>query len=190
MRTLRIMKQMDFLCINVRITFQTVKEIVNMRYDGIKKIHDGKFISRYDITYTTEENKTKVYEIISRNKNITSIADLKNPSPDGVVIVVTDTKGEKLLLNKAARELKEETGLELVSIKDTLFDSYSAIGFSNETNRVVIGMADGTFSKSTSAVEEISAAWYTKAEIRELLKNNRFAARTQAFCYMWAKNGD
>ena len=62
MRTLRIMKQMDFLCINVRITFQTVKEIVNMRYDGIKKIHDGKFISRYDITYTTEENKTKVYE--------------------------------------------------------------------------------------------------------------------------------
>ena len=204
MRTLRIMKQMDFLCINVRITFQTVKEIVNMRYDGIKKIHDGKFISRYDITYTTEENKTKVYEIISRNKNITSIADLKNPSPDGVVIVVTDTKGEKLLLNfpaglidagetaevAAARELKEETGLQLVSIKDTLFDSYSAIGFSNETNRVVIGMADGTFSKSTSAVEEISAAWYTKAEIRELLKNNRFAARTQAFCYMWAKNGD
>ena len=76
MRTLRIMKQIAFLCINVRITFQTVKEIVNMRYDGIKKILDGKFISRYDITYTTEENKTKVYEIISRNKNITSIADL------------------------------------------------------------------------------------------------------------------
>ena len=208
MRTLRIMKQIAFLCINVRITFQTVKEIVNMRYDGIKKILDGKFISRYDITYTTEENKTKVYEIISRNKNITSIADLKNPSPDGVVIVVTDTKGEKLLLNKEYRmavgdyvynfpaglidagETAEVAGLQLVSIKDTLFDSYSAIGFSNETNRVVIGMADGTFSKSTSAVEEISAAWYTKAEIRELLKNNRFAARTQAFCYMWAKNGD
>ena len=103
MRTLRIMKQIAFLCINVRITFQTVKEIVNMRYDGIKKILDGKFISRYDITYTTEENKTKVYEIISRNKNITSIADLKNPAPDGVVIVVTDTKGEKLLLNKEYR---------------------------------------------------------------------------------------
>lgn len=100
MRTLRIMKQMDFLCINVRITFQTVKEIVNMRYDGIKKIHDGKFISRYDITYTTEENKTKVYEIISRNKNITSIADLKNPSPDGVVIVVTDTRVRSFFLTK------------------------------------------------------------------------------------------
>ena len=215
MRTLRIMKQMDFLCINVRITFQTVKEIVNMRYDGIKKIHDGKFISRYDITYTTEENKTKVYEIISRNKNITSIADLKNPSPDGVVIVVTDTKGEKLLLNKeyrmavgdyvynfpaglidagetaevaAARELKEETGLNLIRIDDKLYDSYSAIGFSNETNAVVIGKASGDFSPSTSTFEEISAAWYSKQEVKELLKDNHFAARTQAFCYMWARN--
>ena len=127
-----------------------------MRFEGIKKVLDGQFINRYDITYTTEDNRTKVYEIISRNKNITSIADLKNPSPDGVVIVVTDTKGEKLLLNKeyrmavgdyvynfpaglidagetaevaAARELKEETGLNLIRIDDNLYDSYSAIGF-------------------------------------------------------------
>lgn len=90
----------------------------------------------------------------------------------------------------AARELKEETGLDLISIEDTLYDSYSAIGFSNETNQVVIGKASGTFAKSTSTVEEISAAWYTKAEVRELLKNNRFAARTQAFCYMWSKVQD
>mgnify|MGYP002517239802 CR=1 FL=1 len=188
-----------------------------MKYDGIKKILDGRFISRYDVTYTTEDNKTKVYEIISRNKNITSIEDLKNQSPDGVVIVVTDMTGENILLNReyrmavgdyvynfpaglidagetpqiaAARELKEETGLDLISIEDTLYDSYSAIGFSNETNRVVIGKADGTFAKSTSTVEEISAAWYNKAQVRKLLENNRFAARTQAFCYMWAKNGD
>ncbi len=188
-----------------------------MKYDGIKKVLDGKFISRYDVTYTTEDDKTKVYEIISRNKNITSIEELKNQSPDGVVIVVTDITGERILLNReyrmavgdyvynfpaglidagetpqiaAARELKEETGLDLISIEDTLYDSYSAIGFSNETNRVVIGKADGTFAKSTSTVEEISAAWYNKAEVRELLKDNRFAARTQAFCYMWARNGD
>ena len=185
-----------------------------MRYDGIKKIHDGRFISRYDVTYTTEDNKTKVYEMISRNKNITSIKELQNEAPDGVVIVATNIAGDKLLLNKeyrmavgdyvynfpaglldegetaqaaAARELKEETGLELVSIEDTLYDSYSAIGFSNETNQVVIGKADGTFAKSTSTMEEISAAWYTKEEVNRLLRNNRFAARTQAFCYMWAK---
>lgn len=33
-----------------------------MKYEGIKKINDGRFISRYDVTYTTEDNKTKVYE--------------------------------------------------------------------------------------------------------------------------------
>ena len=188
-----------------------------MKYEGIKKINDGRFISRYDVTYTTEDNKTKVYEMISRNKGITSIGELRNEAPDGVVIVVTDESGERILINKeyrmavgdyvynfpaglidagetvqvaAARELKEETGLDLISIEDTLYDSYSAIGFSNETNQVVIGKASGTFAKSTSTVEEISAAWYTKAEVRELLKNNRFAARTQAFCYMWSKVQD
>ena len=174
-----------------------------MKYEGIKKINDGRFISRYDVTYTTEDDKTKVYEMISRNKDITSIGELRNEAPDGVVIVVTDESGERILINKeyrmavgdyvynfpaglidagetvqvaAARELKEETGLDLISIEDTLYDSYSAIGFSN--------------AKSTSTVEEISAAWYTKAEVRELLKNNRFAARTQAFCYMWSKVQD
>ena len=44
----------------------------------------------------------------------------------------------------AKRELKEETGLDLIVIEDKLYDSYSAIGFSNETNQVVIGKAEGT----------------------------------------------
>ena len=53
---------------------------------------------------------------------------------------------------------------------------------------VVIGKASGDFSPSTSTFEEISAAWYSKQEVKELLKDNHFAARTQAFCYMWARN--
>ena len=88
----------------------------------------------------------------------------------------------------AARELREETGLTLLSIEDKLYDSYSAIGFSNETNAVVIGKASGEFAPSTSTLEEIEAAWYTKKQVKELLKNNHFAARTQAYCYMWSKN--
>ena len=42
--------------------------------------------------------------------------------------------------------------------------------------------------QSTSTFEEISAAWYSKQEVKELLKDKHFAARTQAFCYMWARN--
>ncbi len=185
-----------------------------MRFEGIQKVHDGKFISRYDLTYETEDHKTKVYEIISRNQNLQSVQDVQNPHTDGVVIIVTNPGGDKILLNKeyrmsvagcvynfpaglidagedakeaAARELKEETGLDLLEVKDQMFDSYSAIGFSNETNAVIVGVADGTFAPSTSTVEEIEAAWYSKEEVLELLKKYHFAARTQAYCYLWAR---
>ena len=75
----------------------------------------------------------------------------------------------------------------LIQIDDRLNDSYSAIGFANETNAVVIGKAEGTFAKSSSTLEEIEARWYTRAEVRELLKTERFAARTQAYCYLWSR---
>ena len=87
----------------------------------------------------------------------------------------------------ARRELKEETGLTLISIDDWIGESYSAVGFSNEKNVVIVGTASGEFEKSTSSVEEIEAAWFTKAEIRELLKTEVFAARTQAYCYLWSR---
>lgn len=53
---------------------------------------------------------------------------------------------------------------------------------------MVIGKATGEFSPSTSTFEEIAAAWYSKEEVKALLKDSHFAARTQAFCYMWARN--
>ena len=87
----------------------------------------------------------------------------------------------------ARRELWEETGLELYEIDDFIGTSYSAVGFSNETNVCVVGKARGEFRPSTSTVEEIEPGWFTKAEIRELLKTQRFAARTQAYCYVWSR---
>lgn len=185
-----------------------------MTFEKIQKVYPGKFISRYDITYKTQDSKEKVYEMISRNENMQTLEELVNPRLDGVVIIMHDVTGGKVLLNRefrmaagtfvynfpaglidpgedpeisAKRELKEETGLDLIQIEDTLYDSYSAIGFSNETNAVVIGKASGEFAPSTSTYEEIEAQWYTKEEVRELLRTQRFAARTQAYCYMWAK---
>lgn len=185
-----------------------------MKFDRVEKVHDGAFINRYNITYTTRDKRKKVYEIISRQKELKTAEDLRNQNTDGVVIIMTDEADRKILLNKefrmavddyvynfpaglidagetpemaAARELKEETGLDIVRIEDKLYDSYSAIGFSNETNAVVIGRAAGTFAPSSSPVEEIQAGWYTRDEVQKLLKNHRFAARTQAYCYLWAK---
>ena len=184
-----------------------------MEYQGIRKVHEGKFITRYDVDYVTAEGNPKTYEIISRNRNIQTLDDLQNRKPNAVVMILTDESGERILVNReyrmamaqwiynfpaglidpgesaeesAKRELWEETGLRIVRIDDVLDNSYSAVGFSNERNVCVFGIAEGEFRKSTSDAEEITPGWYTKEEIKQLLRTEPFAARTQAYCYAWA----
>lgn len=94
----------------------------------------------------------------------------------------------KAYMRALKEKLKEETGLDLVEIKHTLFDSYSAVGFSNEKNKCIIGVAEGEFAPSNSTFEEIEAAWFTKEEVRKLLLDQAFAARTQTYCYMWSES--
>ena len=186
-----------------------------MDFKGVRKILEGKFITRYDVDYLTAEGHSKTYEIVSRNKNIQTLEDLQNKTPDSVIMILTDESGERILINReyrmamaqwiynfpaglidpgetpkesAKRELWEETGLDLIRIDDVLDNSYSAVGFSNERNITVFGEASGEFRKSTSDAEEIIPGWYTKEEIRELLRTEAFAARTQAYCYAWAKS--
>lgn len=185
-----------------------------MKFISIEKIHEGKFITRYNVTYETSDNRLKVYEMISRGKNITTFEQLINNPTDAVVLILHDESGERILINRefrmavgdyvynfpaglidegetyeesARRELMEETGLTLVSIDDVMHESYSAVGFSNEKNICVVGTASGTFAPSTSTFEEIEAGWYTKEEVRKLLATSHFAARTQAYCYMWSR---
>lgn len=185
-----------------------------MEFKEIRKLEQGKFITRYDITYETIDHKEKIYEMISRNPNIKTREELTHHPADSVVLIMHDETGEKLLLNKeyrmacgdfvinfpaglidpgedyetsARRELKEETGLEITEIKDVIPESFSAIGFSNEKNICVVGVAAGTFTPSTSTAEEIIAGWYTKKEVRELMQKEYFAARTQAYCYLWSR---
>ena len=171
-----------------------------MKFVGIEKKEQGKFITRYDVQYETVDGIVKNYEMISRNGEITDFEGLHGKAADAVVIIATDEADERILIDKefrlapgetpevsARRELMEETGLELYEISDTIGTSYSAVGFSNETNMCVVGKARGEFKPSTSTLEEITPGWYTKAEVRELLKTEKFAARTQAFCYVWSR---
>ena len=54
-----------------------------MKFDGVKKVDEGRFISRYNLYYTTEDDKKKVYEIISRNKDIKTLEDIRNEKRRG-----------------------------------------------------------------------------------------------------------
>ena len=154
--------------------------------------------------------------MISRDPDITDFEKLHGKDPaDAVVLIIHNADKSKILINRefrlapgkwvynfpaglidpgetpeeaATRELWEETGLHLDSVDDFIPASYSAVGFSNEKNVCIVGTASGEFEKSTSSVEEIEAGWFTKDEIKELLQKETFAARTQAYCYLWSKS--
>ena len=185
-----------------------------MKFKSIEKIHSGKFITRYDIHYETESGKAITYEMISREPDVQSIEEMRSHRTNAVVLVMHDESKEHILLCKefrmavgekvvnfpaglidegetveqaAVRELREETGLTLINIEDVWKESYSAIGFANELNVVVVGTANGTIQPSDSEREEIDAAWYSKDEVADLLKKERFAARTQAYCILWSR---
>ena len=74
-----------------------------MKYQGIRKIHEGKFITRYDVDYITAQGNPKTYEIISRNRDIRSLEALQNRTPDSVIMILTDESGERLLISREYR---------------------------------------------------------------------------------------
>ena len=204
----------NYLLLAVLQAMLAVCRGIKMEFKGITKREEGRFITRYDVEYETVDGKQKIYEMISRSDDITDYDKLHGKVADAVVIIATDEADERIVLNKefrmavgdwvynfpaglidpgeepqqsACRELLEETGLELYRVDDMIGTSYSAVGFSNETNVCIVGKARGEFKESTSTFEEITPGWYTKAEVRELLKKYKFAARTQAFCYVWSR---
>ena len=186
-----------------------------MKFRSISKKYKGDYITYYKLGYETEDGNEKIYEMISRDPEIRNHDDLNHKKSDAVIMIIHDITGEKILLNfeyrmavgecvfnfpaglidegetvseAAERELREETGLRLTEIEEVWKESYSAVGFSNETGSVVVGKAEGTIQKSDSDAEEIKAAWYTKEELRSLLNEYRFAARTQAYCALWSRS--
>ena len=74
-----------------------------MKFQSVKKIHQGKFIHRYDITYETEEGEEKIYEMISRDPAIQTWEELQDQTPDSVVLIMHDRTGERILLNREFR---------------------------------------------------------------------------------------
>lgn len=185
-----------------------------MEYEKIEKVYEGAYLDYYNVTYRNEEGQEKVYEMVSRDKQIDSKEKLYDHSTDAVVMIVNDVSDEHVVLVKefrlelgktifgfpaglidpgetaaecAVRELKEETGLDMVRVRDVLKGAFSAVGISNETTSCVIGTAAGDFSHHDTAGEEIDAAWYSKEEVRRLIKTEHFGSWAQAYCYMWSR---
>ena len=186
-----------------------------MKLKEIKRIDGGSHLNYYHLLYENRLGKDKVYEMISRDKNIQNGSDLNSREPQAVVLVVFNKDYSKLLLNlefrmavdemvynmpaglieqgenvedAARRELKEETGLDLVSVIDILNPAYSSVGISNEKTVCVICTAEGELGGNPEPDEEIECNWYSKEDIIRLIndKSVKMAARTQMLCYLWA----
>ncbi len=183
-----------------------------MKLIRLEKLHEGKYLSYYVADYQTENGHIKSYEFISRHKDLTMDTFGKG-LPQGVGMVPFSLDGQKVLLQKefrlatnnwvynfpaglidqgetpeiaAKRELKEETGVDLIKIKEVLSPSFASQGTSDEMMSIVICYCDGEIKESCFEDEEIQAGWYTKEQIKELLDNKVYmSVRTQMFLWQW-----
>lgn len=184
-----------------------------MEFQSITKVGEGTHIFRYDLQYIAEDGRHKKYEIVSRDPDIETIEDLATWRSKTVTIIGISMDETRIILNReyrmaagdwiynfpsglidpgehplqaATRELREETGLILEKRIVRLRSSYNAPGLTNETTSVIIALVSGEIHKSTSSFEEIRAKWYTKDEVKELLRHSKMSARAQLFCFVWA----
>ena len=186
-----------------------------MKLTELKLIHKGKYLSYYIARYINNDGGIKDYEFISRDPNLT-IETFGNNKVAGVGLVALSKDKDKVLLQAefrpatkhfvynfpaglidegetpktaAIRELKEETGLDVIEIIDELPPSYASQGTSDELMSLVICTVEGEIKDSIFVNEEIHAKWFSKDEVRQLLKDKALmSVRTQMFLYMWVNN--
>lgn len=181
-----------------------------MKFIKLEKVKDGKYLKNYELTYLNKAGKEKKYEIVSR-KELTQAEDIGKKVSGLSIVAVKD--GKLLLLkefrmgiNKSiynlcagmledgetveeciARELFEETGLQVKRIIDILPASYAAVAISDMKTHIVFVEAEGEFEDNSSDNEMIEAGFYTKAEVEQLLKEEEFSSRAQVIAYFFTK---
>ena len=169
-----------------------------MRLKSLKQIRKGRFLSGYELTYSNKEEKDKVYEMVSREDDLS--ADTIGKRTAGVAIA--GFKDDRVLLIKEFRmgvnqwvwafpaglidgneTAKQAAAREL----NILNPSFSCTGVTDEKSYFVFCKVDGNIQECDFPDEDIKAGLYTKEEVRKLLETEVFSARTQAVCYLWSR---
>lgn len=180
-----------------------------MKFLGMEKVRDGRYLKNYELAYENKAGRIKKYEIVSR-KELKGPQDLGN-QVSGVSIVAF-CEDRMLLLREfrlsinrriynlcagmleenetiaecIKRELYEETGLCVKRLLALLPPSFSAVGFSDTRTYIAFVEASGDLSDHTSENEEISARFYSRSEVRALLKTEAFSSRSQMAAFYFA----
>lgn len=182
-----------------------------MKLLHMEKVKDGKYLKNYELVYQNKAGREKKYEIVSRS-------EIPGPDAIGKrvsgVSIVARHEGKMLLLREfrmgvnrfvynlcagminegesleecIQRELYEETGLSVKKIDCILPPSFAAVAFSDVKTQIAFVEAEGDFEDHTSENEQITAAFYTKEEVKELLETEEFSSRAQLAAYFFAGN--
>ncbi len=175
------------------------------RIKALELLKATKFLNLYKATYRNKFDQDKTWIIASRKDETTLSGQYFNgedEKADAVVLVALHEKEEKLVVIKqfrvplndyvyelpaglidgeesiqiaAERELKEETGLEMIKIyeKNTNQKAYFSAGMTEESGALVYCTCKGTISKDgLEDDEDIEALLLTKEEAKKLLESD------------------
>lgn len=183
-----------------------------LQYIKSEVVHSGKYLDYIETEYKLRNDETKIYESVVRKQTEINSKTIGHHVTNAVVMIVLNKEHTKMLINKEfrlsvndwvynlpaglidkgesveealRRELKEETGLDVVRIIRTLPASFCSIGESNTTTILSYIEATGTLHNDGNPAEEIEPLWIDKGRAREVLKSDRITSRTQVLLDMW-----
>jgi ADP-ribose pyrophosphatase len=190
-----------------------------LKVTGVKKITDYRFLNMFEIFYQDKTGKDRMWQLASRSPEPKCTSG-EFESADAVVIVPLHLQQQKLVIIKefrvplggyqygfpaglidegesmfdsVRRELKEETGLQLIDILKTSPPIYSSSGLSDESISMVYVTCEGAISSEfNTANEDITAMFVSAAEAGELCEDEtlKFDVKTWLVLSTFARHGD
>src|SRR3712207_3022903 len=172
----------------------------------IESKYESKFLNVFEVFYKNKLNQEKKWFVASRKNKEDYYSLLNNDKeylPDAVLIVGLSRDRDKLVLTReyrvpindyiyslpaglidkgedlyqsAIREMKEETGLDLVEIDEklTVENAFASVGMSDESIAIVYGTVVGDMSSQYQEdSEEIETLFVTKDEAKAILESGK-----------------
>lgn len=172
----------------------------NISIESNDLVDPSRFIHGYKVMVQLDNGETNRYDVVTRHP-AENLEDLNRDEGDAVSIIARSADGERMLIIKeyrppvngyvwafpaglidaddlsfeqaAARELKEETGYDVVRVDDVLRATCTSPGMTNETVAFVYMTVDDAQTdvhQHLEDSEDITVRWVDRAQARAVLE--------------------